>query len=73
MAEMERLAQALPVGVGFDWTDTALEENRAARLTPVLIGLSLLAVFMALAALYESWTISLAVLTIVPLGVGEVQ
>ncbi|MDN7176514.1 multidrug efflux RND transporter permease subunit [Caballeronia sp. SEWSISQ10-4 2] len=69
MAEMERLAQALPVGVGFDWTDTALEETRAARLTPMLIGLSLLAVFMALAALYESWTIPLAVLTIVPLGV----
>ncbi|KQR90082.1 acriflavine resistance protein B [Burkholderia sp. Leaf177] len=68
MAEMERLAQLLPVGVGFDWTDTALEETRAARLTPVLIGLSLLAVFMALAALYESWTIPLAVLTIVPLG-----
>ncbi|MFT4432389.1 multidrug efflux RND transporter permease subunit [Caballeronia sp. 15715] len=69
MAEMERLAQALPVGVGYDWTDTALEETRAARLTPILIGLSLLAVFMALAALYESWTIPLAVLTIVPLGV----
>ncbi|MEA3124710.1 MAG: hydrophobic/amphiphilic exporter (mainly bacteria), family, partial [Caballeronia sp.] len=69
MADMERLAQALPVGVGYDWTDTALEETRAARLTPILIGLSLLAVFMALAALYESWTIPLAVLTIVPLGV----
>jgi hydrophobe/amphiphile efflux-1 (HAE1) family protein len=69
MAEMERLVQALPVGVGYDWTDTALEETRAARLTPILIGLSLLAVFMALAALYESWTIPLAVLTIVPLGV----
>ena len=52
MAEMERLAQALPVGVGYDWTDSALEETRAARLTPILIGLSLLAVFMALAALY---------------------
>ena len=69
MAAMERLAEALPVGVGYDWTDTALEETRAARLTPILIGLSLLAVFMALAALYESWTIPLAVLTIVPLGV----
>lgn len=68
MAEMERLAQALPVGVGFDWTDAALEETRAARLTPLLIGLSLLAVFMALAALYESWAIPLAVLAIVPLG-----
>ena len=69
MAEMERLARALPVGVGFDWTDAALEETRAARLTPVLIGLSLLAVFMALAALYESWAIPLAVLSIVPLGI----
>jgi HAE1 family hydrophobic/amphiphilic exporter-1 len=70
MAEMERLAQtALPVGVGYDWTDTALEETRAARETPLLVGLSLLAVFMALAALYESWTIPFAVLTIVPLGV----
>jgi hydrophobic/amphiphilic exporter-1 (mainly G- bacteria), HAE1 family len=70
MAEMERLAQAvLPVGVGYDWTDTALEETRAARQTPLLIGLSLLAVFMALAALYESWTIPFAVLAVVPLGV----
>jgi HAE1 family hydrophobic/amphiphilic exporter-1 len=70
MAEMERLAQTvLPVGVGYDWTDTALEETRAAHETPLLIGLSLLAVFMALAALYESWTIPFAVLTIVPLGV----
>jgi HAE1 family hydrophobic/amphiphilic exporter-1 len=69
MAEMERLAQTvLPVGVGYDWTDTALEETRAAHETPLLIGLSLLAVFMALAALYESWTIPFAVLTIVPLG-----
>lgn len=67
-AEMERLAAALPVGVGFDWTDAALEETRAARLTPLLIGLSLLAVFMALAALYESWAIPLSVLAIVPLG-----
>jgi len=66
--EMERLAAALPIGVGFDWTDAALEETRAARLTPRLIGLSLLAVFMALAALCESWAIPLAVLAIVPLG-----
>jgi hydrophobic/amphiphilic exporter-1 (mainly G- bacteria), HAE1 family len=69
MAEMERLAAALPVGIGYDWVDAAREETVAARLTPLLIGLSLLAVFMALAALYESWTIPLAVLMVVPLGV----
>jgi HAE1 family hydrophobic/amphiphilic exporter-1 len=69
MAEMERLAASLPVGVRYDWVDAAREETAAAKLTPLLIGLSLLAVFMALAALYESWTIPLAVLMVVPLGV----
>ncbi|CAB3796316.1 multidrug efflux RND transporter permease subunit [Paraburkholderia caffeinilytica] len=69
MAEMERLAASLPVGISYDWVDAAREETAAARLTPLLIGLSLLAVFMALAALYESWTIPLAVLMVVPLGV----
>ena len=49
--------------------DAAREETAAAQHTPMLIGLSLLAVFMALAALYESWTIPLAVLMVVPLGV----
>ncbi|MDN7888748.1 multidrug efflux RND transporter permease subunit [Burkholderia cepacia] len=68
MAEMERLAGALPAGIGFDWVDAAREEQVAARQTPLLVGLSVLAVFMALAALYESWTIPLSVLTIVPLG-----
>ncbi|WP_321932534.1 multidrug efflux RND transporter permease subunit [Burkholderia cenocepacia] len=68
MAEMERLAGALPVGIGFDWVDAAREEQVAARQTPLLVGLSVLAVFMALAALYESWRVPLSVLTIVPLG-----
>jgi hydrophobic/amphiphilic exporter-1 (mainly G- bacteria), HAE1 family len=70
MAEMEHLAIAtLPVGVAYDWVDAAREETVAEKQTPLLIGLSLLAVFMALAALYESWTIPLAVLMVVPLGV----
>ena len=69
MAEMERLAAALPVGVTYDWVDAAREETVAEKQTPLLIGLSLLAVFMALAALYESWTIPFAVLMVVPLGV----
>ncbi|PHP90206.1 multidrug efflux RND transporter permease subunit [Burkholderia sp. AU18528] len=69
MAEMERLAAMLPSGIGYDWVDAAREERIAARQTPLLVGLSVLAVFMALAALYESWTIPLSVLTIVPLGI----
>jgi HAE1 family hydrophobic/amphiphilic exporter-1 len=69
MDEMERLASTLPVGVAYDWVDAAREETVAAKQTPLLIGLSLLAVFMALAALYESWTIPFAVLMVVPLGV----
>ncbi len=68
MAEMERLAAQLPEGTAFDWGDAALAETQAARQTPLLIGLSLLAVFMVLAALYESWTIPLSVLIVVPLG-----
>jgi HAE1 family hydrophobic/amphiphilic exporter-1 len=69
IAEMERLVTQLPAGIGFEWTGQAYEEGRAARQTPLLIGLSLLAVFMALAALYESWTIPLSVLMVVPLGI----
>ncbi|WDD91113.1 multidrug efflux RND transporter permease subunit [Burkholderia sp. FERM BP-3421] len=69
MAEMERLAAGLPTGISYDWVDAAREETIAAKQTPLLIGLSVLAVFMALAALYESWTIPLSVLVIVPLGV----
>jgi HAE1 family hydrophobic/amphiphilic exporter-1 len=68
MAEMQRLAAQLPQGIAYDWADAALAETQAARQTPLLIGLSLLAVFMALAALYESWTIPLSVLIVVPLG-----
>ncbi len=69
MAEMERLAAQLPEGVAYDWTDESRAETEAARQTPLLLGLSLLAVFMALAALYESWTIPLSVLMVVPLGI----
>ncbi|MBI0330972.1 multidrug efflux RND transporter permease subunit [Burkholderia plantarii] len=68
MAEMERLAAALPAGIDFDWVDAAREQRVAARQTPLLIGLSVLAVFMVLAALYESWIVPFAVLTILPLG-----
>jgi HAE1 family hydrophobic/amphiphilic exporter-1 len=68
MAEMERLAAKLPAGIAYDWTDQSRAETEAAKQTPLLIGLSLLAVFMVLAALYESWTVPLSVLMVVPLG-----
>jgi hydrophobe/amphiphile efflux-1 (HAE1) family protein len=68
MAEMERLAAQLPTGTSYDWADASLAQTEAARQTPLLIGLSMLAVFMVLAALYESWTIPFAVLIIVPLA-----
>ncbi len=67
MADMERLAASLPTGIGYGWGDAAREETVAARQTPLLIGRPALAVFMARAALYESWTMPLSVPTVAPL------
>ncbi len=69
MAEMERLAQALPEGFGFEWTGVSYEEQQAGGQVGALLGLSLVVVFLLLAALYESWSVPLAVLLIVPMGV----
>jgi HAE1 family hydrophobic/amphiphilic exporter-1 len=69
MAELERLALTLPVGVTYEWTGQAREANQAAAQVPLLIALSLLAVFLSLAALYESWSVPLSVLMVVPLAV----
>jgi multidrug efflux pump len=69
MDEMERLAQALPQGFGFEWTGISYEEKQAAGQIGSLLGLSLLVVFLLLAALYESWSVPLSVLLVVPLGV----
>ena len=69
MAEMERLAAQLPPGFGFEWTGQSREEKLAGAQAAVLLGFSLLAVFLCLAALYESWSIPLAVMLVVPLGV----
>jgi multidrug efflux pump len=67
--EMERLAAKLPPGFAFEWTGQSREEKLAGSTVMVLIGFSLLAVFLALAALYESWSIPVSVLLVVPLGV----
>ena len=68
--EMERLAGQLPRGFGFEWTGQSLQEKLSGSQAPLLLGLSVLLVFLLLAALYESWTIPLAVLLTVPLGIS---
>ncbi len=69
MAEMEKLAAQLPQGLGFEWTGQSREEKLAGAKAFVVYGFAILAVFLCLAALYESWTIPLAVILVVPLGV----
>lgn len=69
IAEMERLADKLPRGFGYEWTGQSLQEKLSGSQAPFLLGLSALVVFLCLAALYESWTIPLAVLLTVPLGI----
>jgi multidrug efflux pump len=69
MAEMERLAAELPKGFAHEWTGTSYEERQAAGQVGALLGLSLVVVFLLLAALYESWSVPVAVLLVVPLGV----
>ena len=69
MAAMERLVEQLPPGFGIAWTGLSYEERLAGAQAPLLYGLSVLVVFLCLAALYESWSIPFAVLMIVPLGV----
>ena len=69
MDEMAKLAGQLPEGFGFEWTGISYEEQQSAGQIGLLLGLSLVVVFLLLAALYESWAIPLAVLLVVPLGV----
>ncbi|TFV70614.1 multidrug efflux RND transporter permease subunit [Bradyrhizobium frederickii] len=69
IAEMERLAGRLPRGFGYEWTGQSLQEKLSGSQAPFLLALSVFVVFLCLAALYESWTIPLAVLLTVPLGI----
>lgn len=68
MVEMERLIEQLPPGLGYEWTGLSYQEIQAGNQTAILMGLSVLVVFMVLAALYESWAIPLSVMLAVPLG-----
>ncbi|MES2533045.1 MAG: efflux RND transporter permease subunit [Pseudomonadota bacterium] len=69
LAEMEKLATRLPAGFGYEWTGPSREEKLAGSQAMILYGFAILAVFLCLAALYESWSIPLAVILVVPLGV----
>jgi len=69
LAEVERLVAQLPQGIGYEWAGQSLEEKAAGSTATLLFALALLAVFLVLAALYESTTIPIAVLLVVPLGV----
>ena len=69
IVEMERLAAQLPQGFGYEWTGLSREEKLAGAQAFVLYGFAILAVFLCLAALYESWSIPFSVILVVPLGV----
>ena len=69
MAEMTKIAAKLPEGFGFEWTGQSLDEIKAGSQSAMLYAFSILAVFLCLAALYESWSIPLSVMLVVPLGV----
>ena len=69
MAAVEEITAKLPPGIGYEWTGTSFEERRSGSQAPALYALSLLVVFLCLAALYESWSVPFAVMLVVPLGV----
>ena len=69
MAAMESIARGLPEGFGYEWTGQSFEERLSGAQAPALFALSILVVFLCLASLYEGWSIPLAVMLLVPLGV----
>ncbi|EFO7943878.1 efflux RND transporter permease subunit [Salmonella enterica] len=69
MALMENLASRLPNGIGYDWTGMSYQERLSGNQAPALYAISLIVVFLCLAALYESWSIPFSVMLVVPLGV----
>ncbi|MFZ2948672.1 MAG: efflux RND transporter permease subunit, partial [Desulfuromonadaceae bacterium] len=68
MKEMEKMAAELPPGFGYEWTGLSYEEKNAGAQAPLLYAISLLVVFLSVAALYESWTIPFVNLLMIPLG-----
>ncbi|MFM0321643.1 efflux RND transporter permease subunit [Caballeronia glebae] len=69
MDAMEALAAKLPAGIGYEWTGLSYQQIQSGSQAPILYGISILVVFLCLAALYESWSIPFSVILVVPLGV----
>lgn len=69
MIEMEKMIAKLPPGIGFEWTGISLQERQSGDFAPILYSVSLIVVFLFLAALYESWSIPFSVMLVVPLGI----
>jgi multidrug efflux pump len=69
MGLMEQIASQLPSGIGYDWTGMSYQERLSGNQAPALYAISLIVVFLCLAALYESWSIPFSVMLVVPLGV----
>ncbi len=69
MAAIGRLVSQLPSGIGYEWTGTSFQEQQSGSQAPALYAISLLVVFLCLAALYESWSVPFSVMMAVPLGV----
>ncbi|MCG5240573.1 efflux RND transporter permease subunit [Azospirillum doebereinerae] len=69
MTEMEAMMAKLPPGIGYEWTGLSYEERLTGSQAPALYAISMLVVFLCLAALYESWTVPVAVMLVVPLGI----
>ncbi|MEZ5532340.1 MAG: efflux RND transporter permease subunit [Steroidobacteraceae bacterium] len=69
MAEIERIVATLPAGFGIEWSGVSYQERQAGAQTPLLYTLSILMVFLCLAALYESWSVPTSVLLVAPLGI----
>jgi multidrug efflux pump len=73
MMAMQQISTSLPAGIGFDWSGTSYEERLSSSQAGLLFTLSILVVFLCLAALYESWSVPLAILLVVPFGLfGEI-
>jgi multidrug efflux pump len=69
MDAMEKIAAQLPPGIGYEWTGLSAQERESGNQAPALYGISILVVFLLLAALYESWSIPLSVIMVIPLGI----
>jgi hydrophobe/amphiphile efflux-1 (HAE1) family protein len=69
MSEVERIVKQLPQGIGYEWTGSSYQERLSGQQAPALYAISILFVFLCLAALYESWSVPVSVVLVVPLGV----